>query len=369
MQGYLKLKEVDEELYEVDLGSKEDKAVTKINLCKNIQQFFYNIFFFLVVKIKKWFNIITVKEIYSGLIFILPISKYDNEEILENNEGKIEKDLKQHIGERHLQKKLQRCIPKVKKLMKKYQISSLILSEDLRKNETFMQNFFTEDMIEKKVHILDGKGLMPYLIKEILEYILQKQGKNIELEDLYILVKNENIDYKENIAFLAQYFKTINIVTPCLKGYQKLGNQLEEKYNVMLTVTNNRKKSLRKAKWIVNFDVEAEEMKKYTIYRSSAIIYLEKEGIYKGNAFDGIHICQAGIDVSQEVKDFFIKQHLLNQYPITILYEGIITKMGSFLRIKEQMKKDKVRITKIYGSRGELVEEEYKKLENTNKAS
>ena len=147
--------------------------------------------------------------------------------------------------------------------------------------------------------------MMPYLIKEIMEYILQKSGNTTELEDLYLLIKKDYSSYKENIAFLAQSFKTINIVTTSIKNYQKLANQLEEKYNVMITVNNNKKKSLRKAKWIVNFDVPIEDMKKYTICQNSAIIYLEENGIYQEGGFEGIHICNAGIDVSDEIKEYF----------------------------------------------------------------
>ena len=130
----------------------------------------------------------------------------------------------------------------------------------------------------------------------------------------------------------------------------------------MITVTNNKKKSLRKAKWVVNFDMKTEEMKKYTIYQTATVIYLERNCIYQENAFTGIHVCKAGIDMSQEIKDFFIKQHLMEQFSITILYESILINKRSFKSIKEQMKKDKVKISKLYGSRGILTEEELKKV-------
>ena len=41
-------------------------------------------------------------------------------------------------------------------------------------------------------------------------------------------------------------------------------DKLEEKENIIITVTNNKKKSLKKSKLIVNFDFEEEELKKYT---------------------------------------------------------------------------------------------------------
>lgn len=325
MQGYLKFKEKDEELYEID----------RLDISSN--NWFVHTYLRFVVKAKKWFDMITVKEIYSGLIFILPIL---------SNEKKRQKHLK-------------KCISKIKKLMKKYQISQMVLAEELQQDETFMEGFQNNRKVERKVHILDGKKLITYLIKEIVEYISNKQGRTLELEDVHVLVKQDNLQYRENITFLASYFKTLNIVTPSLKNYQKLAKQLEEKQDIILTVTNNRKKSLKRAKWVINFDLSAEEIKKYTINRMATIIYLTKEGIYEESGFEGLHICKAGIDVSQEIKDFFEKQNLLNQCPITVLYESTIQYQKSFKQVKEQMRKDQVKIEKLYGRRGLLSEKEY----------
>lgn len=339
--------QVNEELYEVDLEKELNNIIQK-HLWYKIKRLLYHIYLTLVVYIKKWFSIITVKEIYSGLIFILPILN-------------IEKSLDTN-SYAHFQRKLKKCIPKVKKLIKKYKITSVVISENLQKNEEFMKKFLQTDIKEDKIHILNGKSLLPYLIKEIFDYIIQLKGKNIELEDLYILVEKDCTDYKENIIFLSQYFKTINIVTPNIKSYQKFANQLEESKNVMVTVTNNTKKSLRKSKWIVNFDIPIEKMNKYIIYRNSAILYLEENEAYEKNAFDGICIYNAEIDVSQQVKDAFLKQHLLEQCPITVLYESTIIKKRSITSIKEQMKKDEVIVKKLYGKRGILPKEEYKKV-------
>ena len=329
MQGYIKLKDTNEELYEMKL-EKQNK----------ITYYFMHIYLEFVVLIKKILHIITVKEIYNGLIFILPFSK----------EGNTPQNLK-------------KCITKLKRLMQKYKISTIVLSDEVRQNKEFLEYFQNNRIMEKRVNILDGKEIMPYIIKEIIEYILKLQSKDMKFEDLYVMLKQDKTEYKENIAFLSQFFKTINIVTPNLKTYQKLANKLMEKYGVILTVTNNKKKSLRKAKWIVNFDMPAEEIKKYTISQKSTIIYLGRNGIYEGNAFEGIHICKAGIDISEEIKSYFRKQFLLSQFSITVLYESILINKKSFNAVRDQMAKDRLKITNLYGIRGVLSKEEVKKLE------
>ena len=329
MQTYIKLKDTNEELYEMKL-EKQNKII----------YFFMHIYLEFVVLIKRILHLITVKEIYNGLILIIPFSKEEN-----------------------APKNLKKCIPKIKRLMQKYQISTIVLSDEIRQNKEFLEYFQNNRIMEKNVNILDGKEIMPYIIKEIIEYILNLQNKDIKFEDLYIMLKQDKTEYKENIAFLSQFFKTINIITPNLKSYQNLANKLMEKYGVILTVTNNKKKSLRKAKWIVNFDMTAEEIKKYTIYQKSTIIYLGRNGIYEGNAFEGIHICKAGIDISEEIKHNFRKQFLLSQFSVTVLYESILINKISFNAVRDQMTKDRLKITNLYGIRGVLSEEEVKKLE------
>ncbi len=324
MQGYIKLKDTNEELYEINL-KKQNKVI----------YFFMHAYLEFVVLIKRILHIITVKEIQNGLIFILPCSKEE--------------------------KNIIKCAPKLKKLMQRYKIYTIILSDEIRENKEFLEYFQNNRIIEKQIHILNEKEIMPYIIKEIIEYILKLQNKDIKFEDLYIILKQDKTKYKENIAFLAQFFKTINIVTPNLKTYQKLANKLMEKYGVILTVTNNKKKSLRKAKWIVNFDMTAEEIKKYTIFQKSTIIYVEQDGVYTGNAFEGIHILKAGIDISEEIKDYFRRQFLLPQFSVTVLYESILINKKSFNAVREQMAKDRLKITNLYGIRGILSKKELEK--------
>ena len=52
--------------------------------------------------------------------------------------------------------------------MKKYQISQIVIAEELKQNEGFMQAFQDERKVESKMKILDGRELMPYLLEEII---------------------------------------------------------------------------------------------------------------------------------------------------------------------------------------------------------
>ena len=324
MLAYLKLKTNNEELYETNYLEELKQKQTKISkLQYTICRYYYNF----IVKLKYHMNIITVKQIYDAYIFILPFSNLSNDT------------------------KLEKCIKKVKVLMQRYNIQALVADDNLKQNEKFKEII---ELDTKKVHILDGRGIMPYLIQETLDYILKRQGSKTELEDLYICVKENKPLYTENIIYLIKYFKNINIVTPNIKEFQRLADKIEDRENIIITVTNNKKKSLKKAKVIVNFDLLEKEINKYTIYREAIILTINEKGFYESNTFNGIQIRKIGIDTSNEIKEFFNQYNLLENNELATLYESKINKKQGLLQIKQQMQKDKVQITKLYGKNGSL---------------
>lgn len=323
MLAYLKLKTNNEELYESDYLSQLKQ---KTGIFSKIQYKICYLYYQFVVLIKYCTNSITIKEIYGGYLFIFPFDTIRN-------------------------KKIEICMKKVKKLIQKYKINSIVLTEELNNYEGFKSEM-------QQVHILDGRGTMPYLIKEIIEYIVTLQKENLQTEDLYICVNENKPVYIENIMYLMYYFKSINIVTKNINTYQKMADKIAEKENIIITVTNNKKKSLRKAKIIINFDFENSQIKKYNIYRKSILLSINKQEPYENIGFDGIQIRQIGIDTSEEIKEFFEKYNLINNCPLTTLYESLINEKQEFLAVKEKMQKDKVKVIKLYGKNGEISKKE-----------
>lgn len=327
MLAYLKLKTNDEELYESNYLNQIKNKNTILSI---IQYRICYIYYKLIVFIKYYINIITVKEIYGGYLFILPFHK------INNNRLKI-------------------CMRKISTLIKKYNINSMVITEELNNCKIFRNDIH-------QVQILDGKGIIPYLIKEIVEYIVNLQKGNIELEDLYVCINESKRIYLDNITYLMHYFKSINIVTKNINTFQKMADKIAEKENIIITVTNNKRKSLRKAKIIINFDFENNEIKKYNIYRKAILISINEQEVYENSGFDGIQIRQIGIDSSLEIKELFKKYNLLDNCSLTTLYESIINDKQEFRAIKDKMKKDEIKIIKIYGKNGEISKKECEEL-------
>lgn len=320
--AYLKLKTNNTELYENEYLEQIKQKQCKIF---KLQYYICKLYFEFIVKLKYYFNIITIKQIYDSYLFILPFSEINKS------------------------KKLEKCIKKVKKIMYNLNVKSLVADEKIKQNKKFIQLMELET---KKIHILDGRGIMPYLIKEILEYILKKQNIKTEQEDLFICVKENNQLYIDNIKYLLKYFKTINIITPKIKEFQNLADKIEEQENIIITVTNNKKKSLKKAKLIVNFDYLENEINKYNIYRNAIILTINEKGFYENNTFSGIQIRKIKIDTSNKIKEKFKKYKLLENNDLTILYESLVNKNQNFTQIKTQMKNDNIQVIELYGKNG-----------------
>lgn len=323
MLAYLKLKTNNEELYESDYLVQLKQ---KTNVISKIQYTICYLYYQLVVWLKYYTNTITIKEIYGGYLFILPFDTINN-------------------------KKINICMKKIEKLIQKYKINSLVLTEELNNYKAFKSE-------TQQVHILDGRGIMPYLIKEIIEYIVALQKTNLANEDLYICVNENKPIYTDNIIYLMYYFKSVNIVTKNINTFQKIADKVAQKENIIITVTNNKKKSLRKAKIIINFDFENSQIQKYNIYRKAILISINKQEPFESMGFDGIQIRKIGIDTSKEIKEFFEKYNLINNCSLATLYESLINKKQDFLSVKEKIKQDNIRIIKLYGKSGEISQRE-----------
>lgn len=324
MLAYIKLKTNDKELYETNYLQTIQQNK---NILLKIQYLICKLYFYLIVKLKYYLNIITVKKINNAYIFILPFSEI-------KKSGKFEKNL-----------------VKVNALIKKYNIKTIVVEDTIKENIIF-KKIIENKTNTKQVYILEGRGIMPYLVKETLQYIIQKQGSKTELEDLYICVKEYKNVYVENIKKLIKHFKTVNIITTQIKQFQNLANQIENNENIIITVANNKKKSLKKAKYILNFDLPTNEINKYTIYREATILTINDKCFYESNTFNGIQIRKIEIDVSNNIKQEFMKYNLLKNNNITTLYESVINPNLEFDQIRKMIKRDNVKITALYGKNG-----------------
>lgn len=131
------------------------------------------------------------------------------------------------------------------------------------------QNYI-EDVIKVNEN---SKAIYCTFIIEILNNIIKIKNEQAEEQSIYVLTNNE-VDAKLLENFKKQY-KMIYIVTENIEKLKKLEDRAEENLE-MLAVLNNKRKSLARAKYIINFDFNRESINQYNINRTAIILNLYK---------------------------------------------------------------------------------------------
>ena len=144
-------------------------------------------------------------------------------------------------GEEIKYKQAQKLSKKTKKILQKTNTNKIVLSNIIKKQKDYCNNLYSYGF-----DIPDGKWLLEILSCETLGYIVEK--KNLKKQELMvsILVNQLSEITLQNIKQLVKEYKRINIVTNHIQQLKKLEDEILEEEGIMITVTNNKKKSLLK---------------------------------------------------------------------------------------------------------------------------
>ena len=155
----------------------------------------------------------------------------------------------------------------------------------------------------------------------------------------------------ENVKNLARKYKTINIVTNHIEKFKNLEKQLQENEGIIITITNNKKKSLMKTQIILNIDFPKELINKYNIRDDAIIVNVKGKIKINKKRFNGLNINNYEIDFREDKKD---EKAICSKYYLKDIYESELYKKQRISEIKEKIKLDKVVIKKLMLNNGEL---------------
>lgn len=267
--------------------------------------------------LQKRFNLIKMKD----NTIILPITEGLNEE------------------------KIEKLALKTKKIIKKNSNSKkIVLSKKMYKEKKYINYLNTYGL-----EIQDGRWLFEILLPDVVEYIIYK--KKIEKTSISILINDLTDIELENIKILSRRYKNINIVTNHVEKFKKLENQLEEKEGIILTITNNKKKSLLKSKIVLNIDFPNELINKYNISDDAIIVNIKGNIRINKKRFNGLNINDYDIDFRLDKQN---DKTLSTKYYLKDLYQCELYKKQSISEIKKRIKNDRVVIKNLILNNGEL---------------
>lgn len=208
-----------------------------------------------------------------------------------------------------------------------------------------------ENGIDINYNKLEGKYALKYMLPEVVKYCFKLT--NAKLEEVSVCTNsytNENI---EIIKSLSENVKVVNIITENSR-YLILEKELE-KIGIYITVNNNKRKSLKNTRIVVNLDFK--DLKEYNINRNMIIIDIAGNLNLK-KSFEGIYIRKIKLTTSKVMRVFseyerFNKEELI---------EAEMIKLDKYKTVREYININKFIISKVIGKKA-IAEEEFKRLE------
>ena len=198
-----------------------------------------------------------------------------------------------------------------------------------------------------------GKIVLKNMILNIIEHIENIIDTDFRNESIYIAIDNDS--EREIIIDLGSKFKNINIVTDKIKKLKRLDNKLNKEDKIVYSITNNRKKSLRRAKIVINFDYDVSFFEQFNMNRNCIIINLNKQNLSMKNSFHGSIIEGIRINYNNKYDNFTN----IDNFDKTIVYESYIFN-NKYNSAKNMIKEDNCVIEKLIGANSEIYAEELK---------
>lgn len=248
------------------------------------------------------------------------------------------------INEETSQKQIEKISRKTQKIVGILSNSKkIVLSKNMKKEEKFI-NYLNTYGIE----ISDGRWLSEVLLTDIINFIVEKQ--KMKKINLSILINDLTDIEFENIKLLAKKYTNMNIVTNHIEKFKKLEKQLQEE-GIIITITNNKKKSLMKSQIIINVDFPKELINKYRINENATIVNVKRPIKIAQKRFNGMTVNDYEINYRSDICS---EKFFNGKYELKDLYESEIYKRTPFKELRKKVKNDNVSITKLFLNNGLL---------------
>ena len=225
----------------------------------------------------------------------------------------------------------------IQKIINKNSKEKIILSKELKK-------------YEKELNLSKKGSKIVFFVYDILKYIANNLNIKIELQNLYILANEYNKENIEIIKYLLNKVKTINIVTNNIVKYRKLEEKLYNEEGILITITNNKTKGLKRANFIINLDFDNETIKNYNMNMNSIIINCTGNKIDVLKYFQGIIIN----DIEIKIEDIEENKELYKEFDKTEIYSSFQSEKETYIEAINRTKNDKVEVEGLIGMSGNI---------------
>ncbi len=215
-------------------------------------------------------------------------------------------------------------------------------------------------MYQKNTNILDGRWLWNYLLEASLNYIVNQQKVPIQEQEIAIMTNDNSETNLKNIIQLSQKVKHMNIITNHFNQFKPIEEYLYSKLGIMITITNHKKKALKRSNIIINLDFTEEELNQYNLPYQATILNINEEIKIYSKKFSGVNIINYKIRLPKEYIEMFEQYNMLEEFDHNILYESILYGKDNYDNIVKKIKENKSQIDYLMGRNGIIQSREYK---------
>ena len=223
---------------------------------------------------------------------------------------------------------------KTKTILSKTNSKKIVLSKKIKEQTSYVNYLYSYNY-----EIVDGKWLFQVLIFDVLEYVIKKLKIKKEDIKLGILVNDISDLALYAIVELVKKYKNVKIVTNHINSFKNIEEKISEKYGILISVGNNKRKVLSKTNIILNLDFPTELINRYKINSESTIINFKGNVKIKDKRFNGLNINDYEIDWEEQVNPdkFYTKE----------LYEAIQYKNQPIEETLRKLKRDNIKIKEL----------------------
>ena len=244
------------------------------------------------------------------------------------------------------EKNQEKLAAKTKKILDQSNCRKVVLSKKVKEYTEYVNCLYSY-----QIDIADGKWLFEMLTSKVLDFIVECKKLKKEEVAISILVNDLTEATFNNIKNIAQQYKRINIVTNHIEKYKKIEKMLLDDYGVVVTIVNNKKKSLTKSQIILNVDFPTELINKYNIYEKAIIVNLKRNVKITRKRFEGLCINDYQITFPRARE---LDVEIISKYNLAEVYEAEFYKKMPFKNVMEKLKKDKVKIVSLNSKNSQL---------------
>ena len=249
--------------------------------------------------------------------------------------------------EKMSEKMWQKLVKKTLKIIMKSNVRKIAISNNLKKKKEYMMRMQSE-----QIEIVYGRWLYLMLVPDILDCLIQKQNFEKQKIRISVLVNDCTENCLQMIKDLILQYQSINIVTNHRERFEKLEKQYLEQEGILLTVTNNKKKSLMRSDIIVNVDFPKELINQYYIKEDAFLVNLPANVEITKKRFQGI--CVQDYEITRKKQSVEYDNVLQENFSMKELYEAEFYRKQSYDMVRKQMKRDGVEVCKLYLKNGVL---------------